>query len=68
MSDEPFRDISHAELARRLCVAEHPFYDQLGGVPCGQHQQQASHLFVLTTEQGEKAWRVLAQARAEAGR
>lgn len=62
-------DISHAELARRLCVAEHPFYGQVSGtVPCGQHQQQASHLIVLTTEQGEKAWAVLAQARKEGGR
>lgn len=52
------------ELARRLCVAEHPHFSTTGsGIPCGTHRQQAGYLWPLTETNGTTALKVIIEAR-----
>lgn len=55
------------ELARRICVARHPFIAQTGAaVPCAEDTRTAQLSYGLLTEHGAPAFEVLLNARLEA--
>ena len=60
--------IPASELARRLCVSEHPYRSTtLQPVPCAQHLQDARRLHILTTPAGTDILRTILDVRAERG-
>jgi hypothetical protein len=63
----PHHPIPADELARRICVAHHPFLHTVALVPCGAHLQAARNVYGLVTEDGTMTFDVVVEARAESG-
>lgn len=60
------RPLSVTELARRLCVRNHPTLDTTGQpVPCAIHMVQATNCYVLITAEGTHSFEVVRDVRDE---